>query len=136
VKNAAARLPGPFADVVIGGLDDPAVGSPDARKTFGQEEGIRIAVLHSPEGVGLLHQHSIAVAFAGHTHGGQICLPGGRAVLVPPGCSKWKKGHFAVEGIPGGMIVSRGVGCSTLPIRLSCPSDITFCLLSSRPMDV
>jgi predicted MPP superfamily phosphohydrolase len=85
--------------------------------------------MHSPQGIELLHGRSIAVAFAGHTHGGQLCLPGGRALIVPSGCWKWKKGRFAIDGIPGGMIVSRGVGCTNLPIRTACPSEVHLCVV-------
>ena len=134
LKNSAVRLPAPFESVVLGGLDDPAVGYPDAQATFADHEdreGIRIALMHSPQGVEQLHGRSIAVAFAGHTHGGQLCLPGGRAWIVPRGCWQWKKGRFAIDGIPGGMIVSRGVGCTNLPIRTACPSEVHLCVVRS-----
>lgn len=129
LKNQRVRLPAPFDTVVLGGLDDPAVGEPDAEATFGDEAGIRIALMHSPQAIGLLRDRSIAVAFAGHTHGGQLCLPGGRALIVPRGCWKWKRGRFEIDGIPGGMIVSRGVGCTNLPIRSFCPSEVHLCVV-------
>jgi predicted MPP superfamily phosphohydrolase len=132
LKNSAVRLAAPFESVVLGGLDDPAVGEPDAGATFGREEGIRVCLMHSPQGVALLRDRRIAVAFAGHTHGGQVCLPGGYAWIVPSGCWRWKKGRFAVDGIPGGMIVSRGVGCTNLPIRLACPSEVNLCTLRTE----
>jgi predicted MPP superfamily phosphohydrolase len=129
LRNEATRLPAPFESVVLGGLDDPAVGEPDAEATFGSHAGLRIALMHSPQGVDLLHGRSIAVAFAGHTHGGQVCLPGGHPWIVPRGCWRWKKGRFAIDGIPGGMIVSRGVGCTNLPIRVACPSEVHLCVI-------
>lgn len=131
LKNARVRLPAPFESVILGGLDDPAVGEPDADATFGDEAGIRIALMHSPQGVVLLRDRKVAVAFAGHTHGGQLCLPGGHPWIVPRGCWQWKKGRFEVDGIPGGMIVSRGVGCTNLPIRSFCPSEVHLCVLKA-----
>jgi predicted MPP superfamily phosphohydrolase len=130
LKNAAVRLAPPFDSVWIGGLDDPVVGYPDPDATFGQQDGIRVAMIHSPEAIHLLQQKSVAVVFAGHTHGGQVCLPGGRALLLPSRCRKWKSGWYEVDGIPGGMIVSRGVGCSTLPLRVACPPEVHLCALT------
>lgn len=129
LRNDSVRLRSPFESVVLGGLDDPVVGSPDAVATFRGQQGLRIALMHSPEGAALLQGHSVAVAFAGHTHGGQVCLPGGRALIVPSNCWRWKQGWFAVDGVPGGMIVSRGVGVSTLPVRTACSSEVVLCEL-------
>lgn len=129
--NGSLRLAPPFDGVVIGGLDDPATGAPDAAAAFRDEQGLRIALMHSPEGVPLLEGHGVALAFAGHTHGGQVCLPGGRPLLVPAGCGRWPGGRFAVPGIPGGLIVSRGVGCTLLPLRTACPAEVVISRLTT-----
>lgn len=135
LRNTAVRLPSPFEDVVLGGLHDPVIGRPNAQTTFRGHQGVRIALMHSPEGIALLEGIDIAVTFTGHTHGGQVCLPGGRPLLLPSGCWKWKAGSNPIDGMPGGMIVSRGVGVSTLPLRLSCPSEVVLCELKTKHGD-
>src|SRR5476651_2093234 len=62
---------------------------------------------------------------SGHTHGGQLCLPGGIPVKLEAalprsmGAGPW---HYA--GMAG--YTSVGVGTSLLPVRLNCPPEITL----------
>jgi predicted MPP superfamily phosphohydrolase len=131
LRNSCAALPAPFEGVTMAGLDDPVLGEPDAAATFTPTSGVRITVMHSPEGILLLRDVDHAVVFTGHTHGGQVCLPGGTALLLPAGCRRWKSGTFAVARVAGGMIVSRGVGCSGVPIRMSCDPEVHVCVIRS-----
>ena len=62
-------------------MDDPWTGEPDSVKTFDGAKGIRIWLTHSPDGLLLLGDQKYAVAFAGHTHGGQICLRDGTPIV-------------------------------------------------------
>lgn len=66
----------------------------------------------------------VSVTFAGHTHGGQVCL-GGYAPIVP---SKYGRryvyGHIVEEG--RNLIVSGGLGCSGLPVRFGVPPEIVI----------
>lgn len=68
---------------------------------------------------------------SGHTHGGQICLPGGLPLVSrTPWTRKMMRGgwHVAACGCP--LYVTRGIGMSVLPLRLFCRPEIT--LLSLR----
>ncbi len=70
------------------------------------------------------------LVLSGHTHGGQICLPGIGPLLVhsrlPRKCAagKWEFG-----GVSG--YTSRGIGTSGLPVRFNCPPEITVLRLKS-----
>ena len=65
----------------------------------------------------------VALTLAGHTHGGQIVLP-----LVPPMWTpseygaRFAYGHIVENGRH--MIVSGGLGCSKVPLRLNMPPEI------------
>jgi predicted MPP superfamily phosphohydrolase len=65
----------------------------------------------------------VALTIAGHTHGGQLRLP-----LVPPVWAPSKYGARFAYGhiVEGGrhLIVSGGLGCSKLPLRLGMPPEI------------
>ena len=65
----------------------------------------------------------VALTLAGHTHGGQIRLP-----FVPPLWApseygaRYAYGHIVERGRH--MIVSGGLGCSKVPLRLGVPPEI------------
>jgi uncharacterized protein len=128
--NAGRRLPPPFESVSICGIDDPWTGTVDARRAFAGADGVRIFLTHSPDGLVLLDGEGFHLAFAGHTHGGQVALPGGTPLILPKGplCRPYAYGRFEIED-QGPLIVSRGIGCSTLPIRLNADPELVICTL-------
>lgn len=129
-RNVPLRFP--FDLVSICGIDDPWTGQPDSAKTFEAAAGVRIFLTHSPDGLLLLGDEKYAVGFAGHTHGGQIALRDGTPIFDAGGrlSRSHSRGRFEVPG-NGPMIVSRGVGCSNLPLRINSDPELVMCLLRS-----
>jgi hypothetical protein len=128
--NQNATLPFPFESVSIGGLDDPWTGRADASTAFQGAAEIRILLMHAPDGLYLLEGEKFDVGFAGHTHGGQIALADGTPIVVPHGplCRTYCHGKFQIED-NGSLIVSRGIGCSTLPVRINADPELVICTL-------
>jgi predicted MPP superfamily phosphohydrolase len=58
----------------------------------------------------------VSLTLSGHTHGGQINLFGWRPVSASRGSARYPAGHYHEGGRD--LIVSRGLGCSALPIRV------------------
>jgi predicted MPP superfamily phosphohydrolase len=134
LRNASVRLPPPHDDVWICGLDDYELGAPDADATVAGADGTRIVLMHGPDGLLAFGDRAFHVALAGHTHGGQVALPSGRPIIVPGGRldRKYSHGLFHVRPEPdaGHLLVSRGVGCSALPIRLFAPPEVHIVVVS------
>jgi uncharacterized protein len=128
--NRHISLPAPFDNVSICGIDDPWTGSADPARAFNGAQPIRIFLTHSPDGLLLLDKEQFDVGFAGHTHGGQIALPDGTPILDAGGplSRSYSRGRFEIAG-NGPLIVSRGVGCSHLPIRLNADPELVICTL-------
>ena len=128
VTNRAVRLPPPHDEVTVAGLDDHESGLPDATP-LAQAEGFRLLLLHSPSGIHDLDGARFDLALAGHTHAGQIALPGGLPILLPQGegLRRMCYGRFdgGVTG-SGTLIVSRGVGYSSLPLRAFAPAEVVL----------
>lgn len=86
----------------------------------------QIVLSHRPEIFQVYVRNKCDLVFTGHSHGGQIRLPGIGAVAAPD------QGLFPVydQGIfrqdQTAMIVSRGLGTSVVPIRLNCRPEIVI----------
>jgi uncharacterized protein len=128
--NRNCPLPYPFERVSICGVDDPWTGNTDVAATFRGAGPVRIFLSHSPDGLLLLGRQGFELALAGHTHGGQVALPDGTAILDAGGplARVYGRGRFEIAG-KGPLIVSRGVGCSNLPIRINSDPELIICRL-------
>jgi predicted MPP superfamily phosphohydrolase len=128
--NENVALPHPFDGVSVCGMDDPWTGNADAALTFNGASPVRIFLTHSPDGLHFLEAEQFDVGFAGHTHGGQIALSDGTPIVTAGGplSRAYGRGRFDVAG-HGPFIVSRGVGCSNIPIRINSDPELVFCTL-------
>ncbi|WP_104657454.1 metallophosphoesterase [Ralstonia insidiosa] len=123
--NEAVRLPPPYDELYVCGLDEPGVGQPDPARTFSGAGARRLLLMHSPLGLRHVRAYPFDLAFCGHTHGGQIARPDGRPIVLPSGSGdrRFASGYFELaEG--GRLVTSRGIGMSDLPIRLFSPSEV------------
>jgi hypothetical protein len=130
--NRSVSLPAPFDCVSICGIDDPWTGSADVAKAFAGANPIRIFLTHSPDGLLLLDTEQFDVGFAGHTHGGQIARRDGSAIISAGGplSRTYGRGRFEIPG-HGPLIVSLGVGCSSIPVRINADPELVVCTLRS-----
>jgi len=111
-------------DLWLVGLDDQLAGSPDVRTLEKTPENAKIiSIFHSPILFNLI-KNKTDLAFAGHSHGGQIRIPFWGPLWTPDGTGKYVSGWFH-EG-RGKMYVSRGLGNSILPIRFNCRPEVAF----------
>jgi hypothetical protein len=131
LTNRNVRLDSPFDGVWICGVDDHWCGEPDAMAALTGADGIRIVLMHAPSGLLDLGAEHFDLALCGHTHGGQLALPGGIPVVLPHGqlSRRYSRGCF---GVGGGrtLVVSVGLGCVVLPLRLFADPEIVVCNLS------
>ena len=123
--NDAVRLPPPHDDVAMLGIDDPWTGRPDGARAAAAcgDARVRIGISHSPDGLPFLRGRGVSLLLTGHTHGGQIALPGPRPIIVPgPLGKRWPFGLHREADLT--LFVSRGVGTTELPIRTFATPDI------------
>jgi len=130
LMNEHVVLPFRGGQFTLAGIDDtffheagdiPAAmaGAPTA------QESPRILLAHGPDIVEEADRHQVAFTPCGHTHGGQICLPGGKPLLA---IDKLPSHLLAGAWRAGDMIgyTSRGTGGCRVPVRLNCPAEITL----------
>jgi predicted MPP superfamily phosphohydrolase len=109
----------------IVGVDDPASSMDNlAGAMHGVPSGVpRILLAHSPDIVRTL-ESPYDLIMVGHTHGGQINLPGLSGAWLHNGPSKrYIRGLYDIDGSP--MYVNRGIGTTTIPIRIGSRPEIT-----------
>ena len=130
LTNRGIRLPDPFADVSICGLDDHTSGVPDADIACAGAGSTCIVLMHAPSNLLDVGDRMFAVAMCGHTHGGQIALPNGRPLKVAHGplSRRYNAGRFELDD-GRVLLVSRGIGCSTVPVRLNSPPAVMMCTI-------
>jgi predicted MPP superfamily phosphohydrolase len=89
----------------------------------GAGESFTIALVHSPELYEFAAGAGVSLYLCGHTHAGQVCLPGGRAVLrhLRTGRHLYK-GEWRQGGMVG--ITNAGVGTSGVPVRFNTRGEI------------
>lgn len=134
LNNTNRRLPAPFEHMWICGLDDFHAGAPDARRALSGAHGSRIVLMHSPANLLNLGTQRFDLALCGHTHGGQIALPGGIPLCAAPGplSRTYNRGRYTLKH-GGRLIVTVGLGCSTLPIRFNSDPEVILCRISTVP---
>lgn len=116
------------------GVDDPFSGYADMAAALKGTQRTPFAVLltHSPQIFMQADVMQFDLVLAGHTHGGQIRLPGIGALWLPAGSEGYESGWF--YGQHAQMYVTRGVGTSILPFRLFCRPEIALITLKrGRP---
>ncbi|MBD3641202.1 MAG: metallophosphoesterase family protein [Marinobacter sp.] len=94
---------------------------------------ISILLSHTPEIWREAAHAGYDVFLCGHTHGGQICLPGGIPVTLDSDCPRQLgRGYWQVNGMQG--YTSPGAGTSVLNVRLNSPPEVTIHTLTRGPL--
>jgi predicted MPP superfamily phosphohydrolase len=118
--NRSVRVALGDRSVRVTGFDDFRQGRPDPVAALAGEEPCdhHLVLAHCPvhrDKLSLPSEHPADLVLSGHTHGGQVA-PGGVALLTPPGSGRYVAGWYRDGGPP--LFVSRGIGTSTVPIRI------------------
>lgn len=120
-------------DVELLGLDDAHIRRHDLRVAPRRaEERFGLAVMHSPDSAPEAAALGYGLIVAGHTHGGQVCLPFVGALVT--NCSMPPKLASGLIRMGGAVLhTSRGLGTSKFaPFRFWCRPEATFLELRPR----
>ena len=91
---------------------------------------LKIMLTHSPEPFRQIESAGYSVCLCGHTHGGQVCLPNGRAIVTSATVPhKMIKGNWEYNKMKG--YTSAGAGTSGVAVRYFCPPEIALIKLST-----
>jgi len=114
------------------GTDDVHYYYTDAARQAlaGAPEGFKIALIHSPELADAAAENGFQLYLAGHTHGGQVCLPGGWPIITHMNrYRRYARGLWRHGDMRG--YTSTGVGVSGLPVRFNTRGEVVLITLRS-----
>jgi len=128
LMNESAVIERNGAVLHLAGIDDAhffGVGNIEKALAAVPRGAPNILLSHTPEVYRQAAHAEVSLLLCGHTHGGQICLPGGYPVILDAriprrfGRGSWR--YHAMHGY-----TSPGAGASVLGVRLNCPPEITL----------
>ncbi len=114
-------------DLYLAGVDDLEVGRPNLEAALRGAPGDAATLLlcHQPDFYLRMRVH-VDLTLSGHTHGGQVRLPGVGALYTSSCYGERYLEGWAPPPNPdfGKAYVSRGLGVSLLPLRFNCPAEL------------
>jgi uncharacterized protein len=139
LNNARTVLKAGGRSVELVGVDDPHIARDDYPAVGGPasaEHSVHIGLTHSPEPEILTRMAAdgFELLLAGHTHGGQVCVPGYGALVTNCGLDRrMAKGLHPWPTSQSWLHVSAGLGTHpTAPVRFACPPEASLLTLIPR----
>src|SRR5690606_35838791 len=87
-----------------------------------------IMMAHEPDAFAHMPAR-VALTVSGHTHGGQVRVLGYAPYVPSKFGSRYLYGHIVEEGRD--LVVSGGLGCSVMPVRVGSPPEIVVIELAA-----
>lgn len=118
--------------IYLAGLDDGWSGAPDLDATLNRQPAGALTILlaHEPDlAGGFARDGRVSLQLSGHSHGGQVRLPGLGAPVLPYLGQKYDQGLYRVQEM--WLYTNRGIGVIGPPIRFNCPPEITEITLTT-----
>jgi predicted MPP superfamily phosphohydrolase len=114
LHNASVTIRHGRGELVLGAIDDLIYGTPDWTSLLSPHGAPHLLLAHNPDHFYEAESHGVPLTLSGHTHGGQIRLPGGPPII--------RHSRFCLdEGLyafrSSLLVVSRGLGSVGLPWR-------------------
>jgi uncharacterized protein len=129
LRNRAASVTFRGETLWIAGIDETLMGRPEPPVAFRQVPAgaAAIALWHEPQFAEHAASEGAFLQLSGHTHGGQIRLPGVGPVGLPIHGKRYVMGLNDADGMT--IYTARGVGVYRPPLRFNCPPEVTLITL-------
>lgn len=128
LMNESVRLERAGAALALAGIDDAHYfRTHNLHKAMADVEldACTILLSHTPEPYKLAAHADVDLMLSGHTHGGQICLPGGVPILTDSDTPRaYVRGAWRYHEMAG--YTSVGCGASIVDVRLNCLPEVTL----------
>jgi uncharacterized protein len=129
LKNACVPMERAGKRFWLAGIDDALEARPDlgaAIQKIPSDETI-ILLAHEPDFADRAALTPVDLQLSGHSHGGQIWIPGVGAPWLPPLARKYPRGLYKVRNMT--LYTNIGIGTIRAPIRINCVPEVTLITL-------
>ena len=130
LRNRAIALERGRSRIWISGIDDALAHAADlgqALRAIPPSE-TTILLAHEPDFADEAAGFPVDLQLSGHSHGGQVRVPGIGALVLPAMAEKYPIGLNQVGRLQ--VYTNRGLGVINPPVRFHCPPEVTFVTLS------
>jgi predicted MPP superfamily phosphohydrolase len=129
LRNASIALKHGPEQFVLGAIDDLVYGTPDWSRVLAGHGPPHLLLAHNPDHFYEAEHYGVPLTLSGHTHGGQIRLPGGPPII--------RHSRFCLdEGVyafrSSLLVVSRGLGSVGLPWRWGADPEAILLEIGAR----
>jgi len=135
LMNESVRLERAGAAVYLAGIDDAHYFRTHSFHRAAHDippDACALLLSHTPEPYRHAAHAGFSLMLSGHTHGGQICLPGGVPVITDADAPRaYVKGPWRYGDLVG--YTSVGCGSSIVDVRLNCLPEVTLHRLRPAP---
>jgi len=132
LRNANHAIVRNGARLWLLGVNDAVEASPELERAL---HGVpaneaKVLLVHEPDYADHASQYGIDVQLSGHSHGGQIRLPGIHPLWLPEMANKYYRGYYRVHQLQ--LYTNRGIGTVGVPFRFLAAPEVTLMTLRAR----
>jgi predicted MPP superfamily phosphohydrolase len=133
LKNNSQQIVLQGNHINILGLDDWLRGKPNLPKALRglDPADFTISLVHEPDYADIAVNFPIDLQVSGHSHGGQVRIPGIGAMITTKKGRKYVQGLYQLQGSRLQVYANSGLGMTFLPIRFYCRPEVTLFTLTS-----
>lgn len=115
--------------IVLYGVDDTIYGEPNIDFSEDLDNYYKILLVHEPDYIKEVTKH-FDMVLAGHSHNGQVKIPGIKPFWLPVGSRTYYDKYYNVNGTD--LYVSNGIGSSGVNLRFGSVPSINFFRITKK----
>ena len=115
-------------NIKIYGIDDCLIGYGNPQILFDADNlTYNLVICHEPDIMDQISEYPVSLMLSGHTHGGQVNIPGYTKKYLPGYGEKYIRGLFNIDNDYNSFLyVTTGIGTTKLPMRFMARPEVSF----------
>jgi predicted MPP superfamily phosphohydrolase len=129
LRNGAQAIERENQVLWVAGIDDALEGRADLGHSIARipPTDATILLAHEPDFADHAAKYPVDLQLSGHSHGGQVRIPGIGPIILPAMAHKYHTGLNRVGRLQ--VFTSHGIGVINPPVRLNCPPKVSLLTL-------